>query len=140
PGRSPRPLREDWQSEESVSRGPSASARDRPGVGRGTLLNLHRRHLDASQRGMAGARARELYDKRAKERMSEGGKAAGKGRPKQGKENLPDPIPSSGQARDQAAAAAIRKETRGSGMGALRARLRTAASSRTPGSTTLGAC
>ncbi len=58
--------------------------------------------MTPSQRAMCAARASELYEEQAKQRMSEGGKAAGKGRPKQGKENLPSPIPSAGQARDQA--------------------------------------
>jgi hypothetical protein len=53
---------------------------------------------------MVGARAREVYDRQAKERMSAGGQVAGKGRPKQGPANLPDPI-KTGDARDQAGAA-----------------------------------
>jgi hypothetical protein len=44
---------------------------------------------------------REIFEERARERMSEGGKSAGKGRPKQGVENLPPPI----KARDEAGAA-----------------------------------
>jgi hypothetical protein len=64
----------------------------------------HRRHLTPSQAAMVGARAREIYDRQAKERMSEGGKLAGKGRPKQGVENLPPPI-ENGKARDHAARA-----------------------------------
>jgi hypothetical protein len=63
-------------------------------------LNLHRRHLTPSQLSMVGARARKWYDDEAKKRMSEGGKAGGKGRPKQGMETLPSP--NSGAARDQA--------------------------------------
>lgn len=41
--------------------------------------NLHRRHLDESQRGMAGARALPLFEAEAKERQKEhGGTAPGK--------------------------------------------------------------
>jgi ParB-like chromosome segregation protein Spo0J len=52
-------------------------------------LNLHRRHLTPSQASMCAARAREIYERDAKERM------------KLGKENLPDPK-QAGQARDLA--------------------------------------
>lgn len=54
-------------------------------------LNLHRRHLTTSQASMCAARARGLYDKRAKERQKAGGKA---GRQKQldgVPANLPEP-------------------------------------------------
>ena len=50
---------------------------------------------------MSAAMARDGYEKMAKERMSEGGKSAGKSRPKQGMENLPHPIERTGSARDQ---------------------------------------
>lgn len=47
--------------------------------------NLHRRHLNETQRGLVAQRAREFYDKQAKERQREGGKhggeKAGRGRP-----------------------------------------------------------
>lgn len=43
-------------------------------------LNLHRRHLTVSQLGMVGDRAREMYDKAAKERLAVGQKAGGKAR------------------------------------------------------------
>lgn len=36
-------------------------------------LNLHRRHLTASQRALIGARARELYEAAAQERKRQGG-------------------------------------------------------------------
>jgi len=45
---------------------------------------MHRRHLDVSKLAMVGARAREFYDRAAKERTAAGGNVAGKGRPKQG--------------------------------------------------------
>lgn len=65
-------------------------------------LNLYRRHLTAGQRAMCAARARELYDRLAKERMSKGGgdkKSAGA---KSGMANLPHPITEPSTARDQA--------------------------------------
>jgi ParB-like chromosome segregation protein Spo0J len=40
-------------------------------------LNLHRRHLTPSQASMCAARARDIYERQAKERMSEGGKNKG---------------------------------------------------------------
>jgi hypothetical protein len=46
-------------------------------------------------------RVAKYYEEEAKRRMSEGGKTAGKGRPQQGKENLPYPI-DAGQAHDKA--------------------------------------
>ena len=63
-------------------------------------LNLHRRHLTKSQAGVAAAKARDWYDKQAKKRQHEGGKA---GRSKQlgGKDNCPYPR-NTGQSRDQA--------------------------------------
>lgn len=48
-------------------------------------LNLHRRHLTPSQKAMVGGRAREMYDKAAKERQK-----LSKGRGQKGPENLPD--------------------------------------------------
>jgi prepilin-type N-terminal cleavage/methylation domain-containing protein len=53
---------------------------------------------------MCAARAEVLRKKLAEEakvRMSEGGKAAGKGRPKQGVAPAPDPNPSTGRTRDE---------------------------------------
>lgn len=73
-------------------------------------LNLHRRHLTASQGSMVAARARGFYDAKAKERMKAGGKEAGRGRPKssnvKGQDQGPYPkANSSRQSRDEAAAA-----------------------------------
>lgn len=47
---------------------------------------------------MAAARAREMYDRLAKERQKDSGKNYGKGKVV---ENLPQPTPDSGKARDQ---------------------------------------
>lgn len=52
-------------------------------------LNLHRRHLTPTQLAMVGARARKLYDKRAKERQKEHGRTA-PGRKKSLPVNLPE--------------------------------------------------
>lgn len=60
-------------------------------------LNLHRRHLTPSQLSMVGARAREVYDRQAKERQSATGTAPG--RKKTVVENLPQAM-DSGKARD----------------------------------------
>jgi len=48
-------------------------------------INLHRRHLTPSQLAMVGARAREIYDKQAKERQKLSG-----GQGIKGPVNLPD--------------------------------------------------
>ena len=61
--------------------------------------NLHRRHLTPSQASMVAARARDYYDRQAKERMSAGGKRHG-----QGVENLPPLEPA--KSRDKAGKAA----------------------------------
>lgn len=55
-------------------------------------LNLHRRHLTPSQKSMIAARAREMYDKHAKERQ--------KRKPQSVQENLPEQTHE--QARDAA--------------------------------------
>lgn len=58
-------------------------------------LNLHRRHLSETQRGMVAARAREIYDQQAKERQKVHGKTA------PGKKSLVENLPQvSGAARD----------------------------------------
>jgi len=67
-------------------------------------LNLHRRHLDASQKSMVAARARGMYDEAAKERKREGQKAGGRGRKKNLVENS---SPSNGQKSRDAAGAAV---------------------------------
>lgn len=63
-------------------------------------LNLHRRHLTPGQRAMCAARAREVYDRQAKERQKgHGGTAPGK--KKTLVENLPQVKEESGKSRDQ---------------------------------------
>jgi hypothetical protein len=62
-------------------------------------LNLHRRHLTPSQLAAVGVEVEAMLAVEAKERMREGGKSAGKGRPKQGMADLPSPK----QLKDQAA-------------------------------------
>jgi hypothetical protein len=57
-------------------------------------LNLHRRHLTPSQSSMCAARARDIYDKQAKERQK-----LSEGRGQKGPANLPDV---KGDARDAA--------------------------------------
>jgi hypothetical protein len=59
-------------------------------------LNLHRRHLTPSQASMCAARARDIYEKQAKERQGHGETAPGKTLPA----NLPEAI--KGDARDMA--------------------------------------
>ena len=69
-------------------------------------LNLHRRHLDTSQRAMAGARAKDVYVKLAKERMRDGAARGNKtrhGKESPAVENLPQPAMNEGKARDQVA-------------------------------------
>lgn len=62
-------------------------------------LNLHRRHLTPGQRAMVAGRAREMYDRQAKERMNAGQQAGGRGHKKNSPANLPDSL--KGDARDQ---------------------------------------
>jgi ParB-like chromosome segregation protein Spo0J len=63
-------------------------------------LNLHRRHLTPSQASMVGARAREIYDRQAKEKMSAGGGDKKSKSAKSGMENFPPPIAEKITARD----------------------------------------
>lgn len=67
-------------------------------------LNLHRRHLDESQRGMIGAKALKYYEDEALKRKSEGGKSAGRGRPQKDVVSGSQPI-AAGKSRDHAGAA-----------------------------------
>lgn len=63
--------------------------------------NKHRRHLTPSQLAMVAARAREVYDAAAKERMKEGQQSGGRGHKKNSPENLPESL-DNGDARDKA--------------------------------------
>lgn len=56
--------------------------------------NLHRRHLDVSQRAMVAGRLRDMFDGEAKERMSKGGGDKKSKKAKSGVEILPPPIES----------------------------------------------
>lgn len=66
-------------------------------------LNLHRRHLNESQRSMIAARIKPMFEAEAKERQRQAGQEYGRG-PEKVKANLPEPIESR-QARDDAAKA-----------------------------------
>lgn len=62
-------------------------------------LNLHRRHLSPAQLAMVGARAREVYDRQAQDRLAIGQKSGGRGHKKENSPaNLPESL--SGDARD----------------------------------------
>jgi N6-adenosine-specific RNA methylase IME4 len=67
-------------------------------------LNVKRRHLTPGQRDMIGAAIEPMFAKLLAKRKSEGGKLAGKGRPKQVEANPPQPNRGP-QARDLAAQA-----------------------------------
>jgi hypothetical protein len=69
-------------------------------------MGLMRRDLTPSQRAMIAARARELYDKQAKERQQAGGGDKKSASAKSGVANLPPPIQDPGKARDLAGKAA----------------------------------
>lgn len=64
--------------------------------------NLHRRHLDTSQRAMIAGRIRGVHEEAAKGRMSKGGGDKKSSRKKSGPANLPEPI-SGKDSRDAAA-------------------------------------
>lgn len=67
-------------------------------------LNLHRRHLNASQKAAIAADIREVYDRQAKERQSAAGRSAAPGRPAE-KDAPKVAEVSKGESRDQAAKA-----------------------------------
>src|SRR5262245_33016705 len=78
--------------------------------GRGSLvafvvsLNLRRRHLDASQRAVIAAEVESALAEEARGRQREGGRKAGRGRPRKVPTILSEPIPAAnGEAREQAA-------------------------------------
>lgn len=73
-------------------------------VGYVVSKNLIRRQLTIGQRAMVAARVREIFDERAKERMSEGGVKSGKtrrGEETEGVAKLP-PLHNARKARDEA--------------------------------------
>jgi ParB family chromosome partitioning protein len=65
-------------------------------------LNLHRRHLDISQRAMVGARMLPMFAEEAKARQRQAGEQHGRG---QVVANLPEAMPEGSRAREDAAAA-----------------------------------
>lgn len=67
--------------------------------------NLHRRHLDTSQRSMIAGRIRGIYDEEAKQRQKESGgdRKSQKAKSKSVVENLPQPKKPGKKSRDRAA-------------------------------------
>lgn len=63
--------------------------------------NLHRRHLNESQRATVAAKLKKMLEPAAKDRQRDGQKSGGRGKKKNLVANLP---PSNGKSRDQAAA------------------------------------
>lgn len=61
--------------------------------------NLHRRHLNETQRSMVGGKVKNLYAEEAKQRLRDGQKSGGRGKKKNSPANLPE---SNGDARDKA--------------------------------------
>lgn len=79
-------------------------------------MNFHRRHLNPSQNAIAEAKRCKLSEEyaaevekmkaEAQEKKKEGGKAAGRGRPKKDREQIPQPIPDARRTSTQRAKAA----------------------------------
>lgn len=68
-------------------------------------LNLKRRHLTAGQKAILALQVLSAYEEQGKQRMAEGAKEAGRGRPKEkGDENLHHPIQRAPQSNDKAGA------------------------------------